>query len=111
MIPPFISLLYSGSSFVCEALQIWLTAIVEDVRLVERVAIHIMLSTITQVRRQITPSTDDTVFDSVHATVIRSLPAEVFAELLLGLKDIFNSYFELAKEVRAMVRAVITSDE
>ena len=111
MIPPFISLLYSGSSFVCEALQIWLTAIVEDVRLVERVAIHIMLSTITQVRRQITPSTDDTVFDSVHATVIRSLPAEVFAELLLGLKDIFNSYFERAKEVRAMVRAVITSDE
>lgn len=110
-LPPLISLMYSGSSLFCDALEAWSSAISEDVRIVERSAMDIMLNRVTKERRQSVPSMDEAVFDSAYAAAIRNLPADVFAEMLSALTDTFNVYFVHVTELRKLIRGIIGADD
>ena len=111
-IPPFIALLFSGSSFVCDALEAWSSAMSEDVRQIEHVAVDVMLSRVTGERvKSSTTSMEEGVFDSAYANAIRKLPGEVFVEMLVALTETFNAYFERANQIKLVIRGVIGNDE
>ena len=111
-IPPFIALLFSGSSFVCDALEAWSSAMSEDVRQIEHVAVDVMLSRVTGERvKSSTTSMEEGVFDSAYANAIRKLPVEVFVEMLVALTETFNAYFERANQIKLVIRGVIGNNE
>ena len=111
-IPPFIALLFSGSSFVCDALEAWSSAMSEDVRQIEHVAVDVMLSRVTGERvKSSTTCMEEGVFDSAYANAIRKLPGEVFVEMLVALTETFNAYFERANQIKLVIRGVIGNDE
>lgn len=111
-IPPLISVLYSGNAFLCDALEAWSSSISEDVRQVERVAMGVMLSRFAGERRITAPLTvEEGAFDSAYATAIRKLPAELFAEMLSALTEVFNAYFERAAQIKLIIRGVVGGDE
>jgi len=111
-IPPLISVLYSGNAFLCDALEAWSSSISEDVRQVERVAMGVMLSRFAGERRITAPLTvEESAFDSAYATAIRKLPAELFAEMLSALTEVFNAYFERAAQIKLIIRGIVGGDE
>jgi len=110
--PPLLALLYSGSNFLCEALERWSSELVESVRDIERVAVDVMLAKVTGERRHpSTSSLEEGSFDSTYANSIRKLPPQVFAEILKALSKTFGIYFDRMSQIRLIVKGIVVGDE
>ena len=110
--PPLLALLYSGSNFLCEALERWSSELVESVRDIERVAVDVMLAKVTGERRHpSTSSLEEGSFDSAYANSIRKLPPQVFAEILQALSKTFGIYFDRMSQIRLIVKGIVVGDE
>ena len=110
--PPLLALLYSGSDFVCEALERWSTALVENVRDIERVAVDVMLAKVTGERRHpSTSSLEEGSFDSAYANSIRKLPPQVFAAMLQALSKTFGIYFDRMSQIQLIVKGIVVGEE
>ena len=110
--PPLLALLYSGSDFLCEALERWSSELVESVRDIERVAVDVMLAKVTGERRHpSTSSLEEGSFDSAYANSIRKLPPQVFAEILQALSKTFGIYFDRMSQIRLIVKGIVVGDE
>ena len=110
--PPLLALLYSGSNFLCEALERWSSELVESVRDIERVAVDVMLAKVTGERRHpSTSSLEEGSFDSAYANSIRKLPPQVFAEILQALSKTFGIYFDRMSQIQLIVKGIVVGDE
>jgi len=110
--PPLLALLYSGSDFLCEALERWSSELVESVRDIERVAVDVMLAKVTGERRHpSTSSLEEGSFDSAYANSIRKLPPQVFAEILQALSKTFGIYFDRMSQIQLIVKGIVVGDE